>query len=64
MSRPPGAAPDAPARLCPKCQQTLTFHNARTEPKAKGRSARVEVYFCIHHGFYNVTKGQPLKPGM
>ena len=64
MPRPP--ANDSPAllQLCPQCREALTFHNARTELNATGQSVRVEVYFCIHHGFFHVSDDGPLQPGM
>jgi hypothetical protein len=64
MPRPPGASPDTPVLLCPKCRQTLTFHNARTEPKPKGRSERIEVYFCREHGFWRLGSSGKLIAGM
>jgi len=64
VTRPPDAPPDAPVRLCPKCQQTLTFHNLRTEATPDRQSERIEVYFCREHGFWRVGANGKLVAGM
>jgi hypothetical protein len=56
---------DLPRRLpCPRCGQTLTFHNSRPETRADGQSELVRVYLCINHGFFRTSVSQPLTPGM
>ena len=64
MPRSPGRHPTARLHLCPKCHQTLTFHNARTELKGSGEPEQIEVYLCIHHGFFHLSASEQLKPGM
>ena len=49
---------------CPRCGQTVTFHNVRTEPTADGTGRQVVVYRCIQHGFYRSNENGPLSSGM
>ena len=64
MPRPPGTPPEKPAFRCPQCGEVLTFHNSRVEGTATDRPKVTDVYFCRKHGFYHVSEGEPLTPGM
>jgi hypothetical protein len=48
---------------CPKCGQKLTLHNTRIDVIAD-KAERVDVWFCITHGFFRFTESEGLKPGM
>ena len=52
--------------LCPQCHDTMSLHNTRIDVtgKTKMKAERVDVWFCIHYGFFRVSESQPLKPGM
>lgn len=56
--------PAAATPHCPACRQSLSFHNSRTEPDATGESVVIDVYLCIKHGFFHMSDGKALAPGM
>ena len=55
--------PTSSRPICPRCRESLTLHNTRIEV-TEGNTERVDVYFCIKHGFFRATGSQPLTPGM
>jgi hypothetical protein len=63
MPTQPDRAPTTPPYHCPQCLQALSLHNTRVDVTAD-KAERVDVYFCIKHGFYRATDKGPLTPGM
>jgi hypothetical protein len=63
MPRPPGA-PERPAFRCPVCGLVLTYHNSRVEGTETDQPKVTDVYFCMKHGFFHVSDGKTIAPGM
>jgi hypothetical protein len=62
-STPQRDAPAASRPVCLQCGQSLNLHNTRIDV-SDGKAERVDVWFCIKHGFYRASESQPLKAGM
>ena len=54
----------SPLPTCPRCGSALNFHNDRREPTQVGDDESVEVFLCIHHGFFHLSQGKPIEAGM
>jgi hypothetical protein len=61
MSQSPDSHPVRPA--CPQCRQAMSLHNTRIDI-VDGKAERIDVWFCIKHGFYHVSESKALAPGM
>jgi hypothetical protein len=61
---PSGSLPWHP--LCPQCHESLSLHSTRVDVigKTSKKAERVDVWFCIKHGFFRVSESQPITPGM
>ena len=64
MPGPPGTPPERPAFRCPQCGDVLTFHNSRVEGTDTDQPTVTDVYLCRKHGFFHITAGKDLAPGM
>ena len=54
----------SPLPTCPICGSVLNFHNDRVEATKNGKEETIEVFLCIHHGFFHLRDTTPIKVGM